>query len=63
MEAYNAPVHVFVGCAANGEDAESQAVLEYTLRKHSSLPVDIVWMRQSPDTGVIWYRSLPYVFL
>lgn len=38
-------VKVFVGCAPNGEDAESQAVLEYTLRKHASEEVEIVWMR------------------
>lgn len=40
-------IRVFVGCAANGEDAESQAVLEYTLRGHASQPVEIVWMRQA----------------
>jgi hypothetical protein len=42
-------VRVFAGCAPNGEDAESQAVLEYTLRKFASLPVEIIWMRQSRD--------------
>lgn len=42
-------VRVFVGCSPNGEDAESQAVLEYTLRKHASLPVEITWMRLSRD--------------
>jgi hypothetical protein len=42
-------VKLFVGCSANGEDAESQAVLEYTVRKNSSLPVDIVWMKQTHD--------------
>lgn len=38
-------IRIFVGVAPNGEDAESQAVLEYTLRKHASEPVEIVWMR------------------
>jgi lipopolysaccharide biosynthesis glycosyltransferase len=42
-------VKLFVGCAANGEDAESMAVLEYTVRYKSSLPVDIVWMHISND--------------
>ena len=42
-------IRVFVGCAANHEDAESQAVLEYTLRKHTSEPVDITWMRLSKN--------------
>lgn len=48
-------IRVFVGCAANHEDAESQAVLEYTLRKHASQPVDIVWMKQSNDPDSFWY--------
>lgn len=30
--------------AAGGEDAESQAVLEYSLRQHASEPLDIVWL-------------------
>lgn len=47
-------VRVFVGCAAGGEDAESLAVLEYTLRKHSSRPVYITWMKQSRDTASTW---------
>lgn len=44
-------VKVFVGCAPHGQDAESLAVLEWSLRKHSSLPVDITWMYQgaSPE--------------
>jgi hypothetical protein len=42
-------VRVFVGCAANHEDLESQAVLEWSIRKHASLPVEITWMRQSND--------------
>lgn len=51
------PVRVFVGCAPNGEDAESQAVLEYTLRKHASLPVEITWMRLSRDPGSFWFSD------
>jgi hypothetical protein len=39
-------IRLFVGCAA-WADAESQAVLEYTARSLSSLPIDIVWMSQS----------------
>ena len=42
-------VRVFIGVGANHEDIEAQAVLEYTLKKHSSLPVDITWMRLSRD--------------
>lgn len=50
------PVRVFVGTAANHEDVESQAVLEYTLRSRSSLPVDITWMKQSHVDGV-WFTG------
>ncbi len=42
-------VKLFVGCSSNGEDAESQAVLEYTVKRNSSLPVDITWMKQTHD--------------
>jgi len=42
-------IRIFVGCAANWEDAESQAVLEYTLRKHASEPLEITWMKLSRD--------------
>lgn len=50
-------VRVFVGCAGNGEDIESQAVLEYSLRKHASLPVEIYWMRLSKDPESPWYSD------
>lgn len=42
-------VRVFVGCAPNHEDAESQAVLEWSIRKHASEPVEITWMKLSND--------------
>jgi len=48
-------IRVFVGTAANGEDAESQAVLEYTLRRRSSLPVSITWMKLSHDPKSFWH--------
>lgn len=37
------PIRVFVGCAP-GDDAESCAVLEHTLRARASEPVDVTWM-------------------
>lgn len=40
-------IQIYVGVAANNEDLESQSVLEYTLRKYSSLPVNITWMKLS----------------
>lgn len=50
-------VRIFVGCAANNEDLESQAVLEYTLRKHSSMPIEIEWMQLSKDPSSFWYSD------
>lgn len=49
------PVRLFVGCAANHEDAESQTVLEWSIRKHASLPVEITWMRLSKDPASPFY--------
>ncbi|NIQ01583.1 MAG: glycosyl transferase [Nitrospinaceae bacterium] len=40
---------IFIGCAPNHDDVESQAVLEWSIRKHASRPVDITWMRLSQD--------------
>ena len=48
------PIRVFVGCAPGGEDAESCAVLEYSLRAHASRPVEIHWMRIDADPTAIW---------
>lgn len=40
-------IRIFCGCSPNGEDAESQAVLEYTLRKNTKEDLDITWMKLS----------------
>lgn len=48
---------IFVGCAANHEDAESQAVFEWSVRKHASLPVEITWMKLSRDPASPFYCS------
>ena len=45
-------IQVFVGSAPHGLDAESDLVLEYSLRKHCSAPVDIHWMRTGTD--MLW---------
>lgn len=50
-------VRIFVGCAANHEDLESQSVLEWSIRKNSSLPVDITWMKLSQDTLSPFYSD------
>ncbi len=51
----NETIKVFVGCAPNGEDAESMMVLEYSIKKHCSMPVEIVWMMISDDPNSFWY--------
>ena len=50
-------IRVFVGCSPNHEDAESQAVLEYTLRHHASQDVDLTWMKLSHDGPFSGWRS------
>lgn len=42
-------IRVFVGCAPDGADAESQCVLEHSLRSRCSAPVQITWMIASRD--------------
>lgn len=50
-------IRIFVGTPANNEDLESQAVLEYTLRKHASEPIDLTWMKLSKDPLSFWYSD------
>ena len=48
------PIRIFVGTSSNNEDAEAEMVLEYTLRKNTTVPLDITWMRQTHDENSIW---------
>lgn len=50
-------IKIFVGCAANDEDLESQVVLEYTIKEFASQPVDIVWMQLSRDPRSPFYSA------
>ena len=50
-------VKVFVGCDPNNCDLEQMMVLEYSIKKHSSLPVDITWMQLSKDENSVWYAN------
>lgn len=50
-------VRIFVGCDPNDCDLEQMMVLEYSLRKHASLPLEIHWMQLSTDPGSRWYSS------
>ena len=58
----NEVVRLFVGVSSNGEDAESQAVLEYSVRKNSSMPVEIVWMKQTKDETSPLYGWATYTW-
>lgn len=48
-------MRIFIGSSANGEDAEIEAVYEYTLRKNTDRDLEIVWMRQTHDEYDFWY--------
>lgn len=50
-------IRIFVGCSANGEDAEAQGMLEYTLRRYATAPLDITWMKLSRDPQSPWYSN------
>lgn len=50
-------IRIFVGTPANNEDLESQAVLEYSLRKYASEPIDLTWMKLSNDPNSFWYST------
>lgn len=50
-------IRVFVGCAPNNEDLESQAVYEWSMRKRASMPVEINWMQLSADPNSVWYSN------
>lgn len=48
-------LRIFVGTSSNGEDAEAECVLAWTIKKHCSVPFEIVWMRQSKDPASFWH--------
>lgn len=50
-------IKIFVGCAANTEDAESQSVLEWSIRKHTKAEVEIHWMKLSKDVTSPFYSD------
>lgn len=54
------PIRVFVGCDGNNGDLESQAVLEWSIRKHASRPVEITWCQLSRDPASPWYSDGPH---
>lgn len=50
-------IRIFTGADANNCDLESQAVLEWSLRKHASQPIEITWMQLTHDPASLWYSD------
>lgn len=53
----NEVIKVFVGCDPNNCDLEQMMVLDYSIRKHTQHPVEIVWMQLSHDPKSPWYSN------
>lgn len=53
----NEVIKVFVGCDPNNSDLEQMMVLDYSIKKHTSSPVEIVWMQLSRDPESFWYSN------
>ncbi len=53
----NDTIRVFVGCDPNNCDLEQMMVLDYSIHKHTSMPVEIVWMQLSRDPQSYWYSN------
>lgn len=49
IQSVGAPLRVFVGTSPDGMDEEACAVLEYSLRRHASVPVEVVRIQTSSD--------------
>ena len=47
-------IRLFVGSSGNGEDAESDMLFEHVVRKYTTVPVDITFMRPSHDPDSAW---------
>lgn len=50
-------IRFFIGCAPNHDDAESQAVLEWSIAKHCSTDYQITWMKLSRDPASPFYSD------
>lgn len=53
------PIRLFIGTSSNGEDAEAEMALEYSLRENiqykDDWDLEIVWIRQTNDESSFWY--------
>ena len=48
-------IKIFIGTSANNDDTPAEQVLEATIRRYASEPVEIIWMRQSDDITSIYH--------
>src|SRR5690349_3684211 len=53
-------IRLFIGCSGNNEDLESQAVLEWSIRKNTKRETDITWMQLSRDPASPFYSDGPH---
>ena len=53
----NEVIKVFVGCDPNNCDLEQMMVLDYSIKKHTQQPVEIIWMQLSRDPSSYWYSD------
>lgn len=47
-------IKLYVACSPNGEDAESMMVLEHSLKRNTTIPCDITWMKTSANPASPW---------
>ena len=57
MNTNDAMIKVFVGCDPNNCDLEQMMVLDYSIRKHTQHPVEIMWMQLTSDANSPWYSN------
>lgn len=50
-------IKIFVGCDPNNCDLEQMMVLDYSVRKHTQHPVEIIWMQLNHDPESPWYTN------
>ena len=48
------PIRLFVGADGNGYDLEAEMTLEYSVRRNTTGPVEITWMRANHDPDSCW---------
>ena len=61
------PLKIFIGTSTHSDDKQAEKVLEYTLRKNSSKPLEIFFMRNTPDNffggfdNSTWWTPFSYL--